>query len=96
MFLADANMLRAPSISLCIRRETTILHIAFSYNVLDRRGRVPGMTVPPAGNITRLSTQSSNMGGLRFQRRLKAGKDPVVVLFGLLCGDCISRRLLAE
>ena len=81
---------------LWLRCETTILHVADSYYVLDRRRRVPGMTVPPAGNFTHLSTQSSNLGGLRFQRLMKVGKISVVVLFGLLYGDCISRRLHAE
>ena len=96
MFLADANLLRAPRIFLWLRRETTILRVADSYNALDRRRCVPGMTVLPAGSFTRLSMQSSNLGGLRFQRRMKAGKNRVVVLFGLLYGDCISRRLHAE
>lgn len=59
-------------------------------------GGVPGMLVPPAGSITRLSTQSSNLGKLGFQRRMKVGKNRVFVLFGLLYGDCISRRLQAE
>ena len=96
MFLADANLLRAPRSFLWPRCETTILRVADSYNVLDRRRCMPEMTVLPAGSFTRLSTQSSNMGGLRFQRRMKAGKNRVVVSFGLLYGDCISRRLHAE
>lgn len=54
------------------------------------------MTVPPPGSITHLSTQSLNLGEVRFQRRTKAEKDRVAALFGLLYGDCISRRLHAE
>ena len=78
------------------RRETTILRVADSYNVVGRRGRVLGTTVPPPGNITKLSTQNSSLAELRFQRRMKAVKNRVVVLFRLLYGDCISRRLHAE
>ena len=97
MLLTDTNSLGSPRISLCLRRETTILHVADSHNVVvGTRRRVPRMTVPSTPNITTLSTQISTLGGIWFQRPMKVEENPVVVLFGLLYGDCMLRRLHAE
>lgn len=89
MLLTDADLLKASESFLWLRHEQTILRIADSANVVGRQRRVPGMTVPHNRqfHFTRLSTQSSNLGGLRFQRCMKAEKDFLVVLFELLYGD---------